>query len=327
MKVEFFSFDYAPTSLKEEWTNLVDRVIQNGVFVGGSNLQEFENLWAKHTNSKFALGVSNGLDGLILALRSIGIERGDLVAVPAHTFIATWTAVIAVGATPIGVDVDGQGLIDLNRLQELAPKLSAVIPVHMHGSTVDMQKVRDICSNQNFSKPIKVIEDASQAHGALCSNGEKIGAFSDAAVYSLYPTKNLGALGDAGVITTNDELIFERISLLRNYGSELGNKYEHKILGFNNRLDNIQASILTHNLHYLASWNNHRQNLADIYIKELENVVDVLQANRSDSVRHHLCILVEKRNELRTFLKSRGISTEIHYPKVAGSEANKMLGK
>jgi dTDP-4-amino-4,6-dideoxygalactose transaminase len=327
VNVDFFSFDYAPSSLKQEWAKKVDNVIREGIFIGGSQVREFENLWAKYTNSKYALGVSNGLDGLILALRSIGIGEGDVVGVPAHTFIATWTAVISVGATPLGIDVDNQGLINLSILRNLSPTLSAVIPVHMHGSTVDMQEVHDICLNQDLSKPVKIIEDASQSHGALCSNGEKIGTFSDVAVYSLYPTKNLGALGDAGIITTNNQSIFEKISLLRNYGSMLDNKYEHTILGFNNRLDNIQASILTHNLEYLPAWNRHRQELADIYIEELGGDVEILQAHRSDSVRHHLCVLVERRNELRVFLKSRGISTEIHYPKVAGSEANKILGK
>lgn len=319
MKVDFFSTNYAPVELKKIWVDTFQRVVDDGVFIGGKYVESFERDWAKYVGSKYAVGVSNGLDGLILALRAVGITSGKRVAVPAHTFIATWNAILTVGAIPVGIDVDENGLINLEELEKIASEVEAVLPVHMHGATVNMSELSRICREKE-KKKIYIIEDASQAHGALLSEVNQSGLFSDAVVYSLYPTKNLGALGDAGIVTTNDSITNERIQTLRNYGSEKNNKYRHMQLGFNNRLDPIQAAILSENLVFLDQWNKERRFLADLYLQELNEEYVFLQGNRKDSVRHHLCVLHERRDELRKYLESKGILTEIHYPNVAGIE-------
>jgi dTDP-4-amino-4,6-dideoxygalactose transaminase len=325
--VEYFSFNYTPTELRAEWSRKIAEVINNGVLIGGKSVQNFEKSWADFTNSSHAIGVSNGLDGLVLALRSLDIGRGDYVAVPAHTFIATWTAVISVGATPIGVDVDDDGLMDLEQFHLIAPKVQAVIPVHMHGSTVDMNLLHQICMDVNLVTPIRIVEDASQAHGALNRDGSKLGKYSDLVVYSLYPTKNLGALGDAGVITTNNKELQEKLRVLSNYGSSRENKYIHEVLGYNNRLDPIQAAVLKTNLEMLPSWNMTRLQLSSHYMTELSGTIEILQKTRTDSVRHHFCVLTNEREDLKKYLLSKEIGTEIHYPRVAGIEALNFLNE
>lgn len=327
MNVEFSGISYVPNKIKEQWNHQIGKVIESGVFVGGDPVDRFEESWANSCESSYAIGVSNGFDGLILALRALGIGEGHRIAIPAHTFIATWNAAIAVGATPIGVDVDRNGLIDLDHFEYIAPSVDVVMPVHMHGSTVDMQALHEICTGSNLDYPIKIIEDASQAHGALSQDGSRLGKFSEMVVYSLYPTKNLGALGDAGVITTDNLNLRNRLKLLSNYGSSHNNKYLHLELGFNNRLDTLQASVLLENLNHLSEWNATRRKLADVYIQELRGVLSILQLERVDSVRHHFCVLTPHRNELRNYLLLNGIKTEIHYPNVAGLEALKFIGK
>jgi len=326
MEVEFFSFRYCPETLRRSWMESLRKAVDDGIFIGGQTVINFEKAWADFTKSQDAIGVSNGLDGLALALRSLKVEKGDFVAVPAHTFIATWNAIISVGATPIGVDVDKNGLMDLDEFAKLHQKVKAVIPVHMHGATVDMAKLHEICSSQSNRK-IHIVEDASQAHGSRSPDGSQLGKFSDLVVYSLYPTKNLGALGDAGVVTTNEKELSDRIRSLCNYGQSKDNKYFHSELGYNNRLDPIQASVLKVNLTKVSDWNSKRIQLSNIYISELKNSINILQSNRGDSVRHHFCVLTPDRDELRRYLLDRGVKTEIHYPRVAGIEANHFLGR
>ena len=326
MEVDFFSFNYCPEALRHEWMNSLRKTIDDGIFIGGQTVLNFEKAWADFTESRYAIGVSNGLDGLVLALRSLNLKNGDNVAVPAHTFIATWNAIISVGATPIGVDVDKNGLLDLEEFSKIYEEVQAIIPVHMHGATVNMKALSDICQRR-ADKPIHIIEDASQAHGALLPDGNQIGRFSDLVVYSLYPTKNLGGLGDAGVITTNRKELNDRIRSLSNYGQTKGNKYLHSELGYNNRLDPIHASVLSHNLTRLTEWNNNRRELGNLYISELVDSIEILQLDRQDSVRHHFCVLTPDRDNLQRYLLDRGIKTEIHYPRVAGIEANHFLGR
>jgi dTDP-4-amino-4,6-dideoxygalactose transaminase len=327
MNVEFSGFSYLPIDLKEIWKKQVERVIDSGLYIGGAEVKCFEEQWSKLCGSSYAIGVSNGFDGLVLALRSLGIGAGTRVAVPAHTFIATWNSIIAVGAVPVGVDVDKDGLIDLDCLGDMAQELDAVIPVHMHGSVVDMPKLYELCTSQSLSTPIRIVEDASQSHGALNPDGSKLGKYSDLVVYSLYPSKNLGALGDAGVITTNSEEIEGKLRSLSNYGSTLQDKYSHQILGYNNRLDPIQASVLRINAEMLSQWNFRRKELAELYIGELSEIIEILQVSHSDSVRHHLCMLTPDRDALKQYLLENGVKTEIHYPKVAGIEALSFLNQ
>jgi dTDP-4-amino-4,6-dideoxygalactose transaminase len=325
MEVEFSGISRLPEEIKEVWIDRIASVMDSGTYIGGRPVESFEESWAKTCKAQFAIGVSNGFDGLVLALKALGIGAGHRIAIPAHTFIATWNAAIAVGATPIGVDIDRDGLLDLEKFHEIAPEVDVVIPVHMHGCAVDMSAIQRICKDSRLKSPIKIIEDASQAHGAVSPDGSALGKYSDMVVYSLYPTKNLGGIGDCGVITTNKVDFHDRLKLLRNYGSASGDKYLHLELGFNSRLDTIQAAVLEENLKLLPSWNSRRRLLSELYIKELLGWIEVLQSSRSDSVRHHLCVLTPRRDDLRKFLFSKGVGTEIHYPNVAGTEASRFL--
>jgi dTDP-4-amino-4,6-dideoxygalactose transaminase len=319
--IPFFSFKKAPEDLKNKWIEEIKKTIELGIFIKGPNVEKFEESWASKINVPYALGVSNGQDGLILALRALNISNGDYVAVPAHTFIAVHNAVLTVGATPYSLDVDDNGLIDLNLLENLNQKISAVIVVHMHGQMVDMQRVMNWANKQD----VRVIEDCSQAHLAK-QEGVYAGAWGDVGVFSLYPTKNIGALGDAGVMVTKNNTIIEKLRLLSNYGSSPTNKYNHISYGINNRLDEIQAAILNINLEYLESWNIRRREIAESYINNLvTNRFSLLCNDVAKSVWHHFCILVDDRLGLQRKLESQGISTEIYYPNSAAIETHKFL--
>jgi len=192
---------------------------------------------------------------------------------------------------------------------------------------VNMLALNNLCKEIQKSDEIFLIEDASQAHGALNKDGTNLGTYSHAVVYSLYPTKNLGALGDAGIITTNDRSLGKKIRTMANYGSRQRNKYIHEIIGFNNRLDPIQASVLEANLQLLPTWNSARKYLSDFYISELANSIEILQETRGDSVRHHFCILHKNRDDLLHYLRERGIGTDIHYPRLAANEIEILTGQ
>ena len=221
-KVPYFSFAMTPEELKTKWKVAAASVIDQGIFIGGQLVSEFESEFAKFLGVEESVGVGNGLDGLTIALKSLGIGEGNVVAVPAHTFIACWLAIDLVGATPIGVDVDESGLIDLGKLKEMDVRIDAVMPVHLHGAMVDMGDLMSWASERQ----IKVIEDASQAHGAL-QRGKYAGTFGDAGVFSLYPSKNLGAAGDAGIVTFQNAIYSSVARSIRSYGSNPNNKYNH----------------------------------------------------------------------------------------------------
>lgn len=319
MKVPYFAINQAPKALKHKWLSSIEAFIDTGVFVGGPIVNEFEAQWAKKVDALFSVGVGNGLDGLKIALRVLGISKGMRVVVPAHTFIATWLAVQAVGATPIGVDVNRNGLIDVTYLEKLGGKVAAIIPVHMHGAMADMPRLMSWANNNG----VKVIEDASQAHGAVL-DGKYAGTWGDSGVFSLYPTKNLGALGDAGVMVFKDEKLALRAKSLRSYGTRLGYKYEYQEIGINSRLDPIQASILLVNNNFLEEWNAKRIEFGGMYDKYLDQTITRLQPSDNNSVRHHFPILVSNVDEVRKFLSSKEIETERHYPETAASIYEKL---
>ena len=311
--VPFFSFLDAPIDLKNEWRAAISRVVDSGRYIGGSEVLDFENRWASFLDVNHSVGVANGMDAITLGLRSLGIGPGKLVAVPSHTFIATWLAVDAVGATPIGIDCDSTGLIDLDLLECLPASLDAVIPVHMHGKMVNMERLIKWARLKNVS----VIEDCAQAHGADL-NGRKAGTWGDVGAFSFYPSKNLGALGDAGIIATDDSSIAQSIKSLGNYGSSLENKYQYEKLGSNSRLDSIQAAVLGVNLKYLDLWNEKRREIAKQYMSKLiELDLTPFISEPENSVWHHFILQSSKRNELRAEFDILGISTEIHYPQCA----------
>jgi dTDP-4-amino-4,6-dideoxygalactose transaminase len=319
--IPFFSFKKAPEELKNEWFTEIKKTIELGIFIKGPNVEKFEESWAKKIKIPHALGVSNGQDGLILALRALKISAGDYVAVPAHTFIAVHNAVLTVGAIPYSLDVDENGLIDLDLLENVNQIIKAVIVVHMHGQMVNMQRVMNWATEQN----ILVIEDCSQAHLSN-QDGVYAGAWGDVGVFSLYPTKNLGALGDAGVVVTKNESTLKALQLLSNYGSSQNNKYNHVSYGVNNRLDEIQAAILNINLKYLDSWNLRRREIAAMYIEKLDtDKMKLMCSSLTSSVWHHFCILIDNRDDVKKQLKMKGVRTEIYYPNIAANEIEKFL--
>ena len=324
MKIEipYFSFKKAPKTLKEEWKEAISHVIEQGQFIGGETVELFESEWAKSIGTLHAVGVGNGLDGLAIALRVLGIGEGKTVAVPAHTFIASWLAIKLAGADPIGVDVDENGLLDLDKLFLLNEIPDAVMPVHLHGAMVDMPRL----SKWAKQKGVKIVEDASQAHFA--SVGSKYaGAWSDAGVFSLYPSKNFGAIGDAGIINFHNQEYANFAKSIRNYGSEISNKYFHKIPGVNSRLDSVQAAVLSVNHKYLSDWNKHRINLGKIYSEKLNPNFHILQSEALNSVRHHFPILVNDPTKVCNYLLENGIGTDRHYPEIAANTYYKFYNK
>ena len=314
-QVPYFSFTSAPRGLKSKWKSAAAEVIDNGQFIGGHFVTKFESEFGKFLKCKNVVGVGNGLDGLAIALKSLGVGKGDTVAVPAHTFIACWLAIEQVGATPVGIDVDERGLIDLDELESIFPTPRAVIPVHLHGAMVDMERLSKWAANFD----VLVVEDASQAHGA--SQHEVFsGAWGDAGVFSLYPSKNLGAAGDAGIIVFKNRRFAEVARSIRSYGSNPDDKYDHVIAGMNSRLDPIQAAILSVNLSFLESWNKSRIEIAEHYSSQLDGKIQILQDMTCESVRHHFPILVANPHDVGRFLQENGIGTERHYPNLASSE-------
>jgi dTDP-4-amino-4,6-dideoxygalactose transaminase len=320
-QIPYFDLTMAPKELKDQWKEAVGKVIDSGIFIGGSEQEKFEKTWSEINSTKHSIAVGNGYDGLVLALKGIGIGKGDRVVVPAHTFIATWTAVKAVGAEAIGVDVNRFGLLDEIELTKIKGKVSAVIPVHIHGAVANMQAI----VNWAKSKNVRVIEDSSQAHG-MDFESYRSNSQVDVSVFSLYPTKNLGALGDAGVVTTNNHAFAESIRSHRNYGSKRTNKYEYENLGVNSRLDELQAAVLNINLLHLQEWNSRRIEIKEMYLSRLSEKVHFIQGEEIKTVAHHIPILVPNRDLVREKLLHRGIGTEVHYPQVAAHEYNRLLG-
>lgn len=322
-KVPFVDFSKIPPQIISEQKSAASSVIDDGFFIGGPRVTQFEIQWANLIGTTFAVGVGNGLDGLVLALKALGIGKDDLVAVPSHTFIATWNAIALVGATPIGIDVDRFGLIDISILESEDRKFAAVIPVHMHGMMVDMVRLNAWAQ----SKSVRVIEDASQAHLAY-SQGKFAGNYSDVGVFSLYPSKNLGALGDAGINVTSSFELAEKMRSGRNYGASNDDKYFHDSLGVNSRLDPIQAAFLSVNLKYLKRWNQARTKLAMCYLEKLNpnEFFNFLNPGSQASVWHHFPILTNNRTTLQRFLLAQGIQTEIHYPHLASKEYARITG-
>ena len=319
--VPYFDFRSAPASLQRDWREAMNIVIDSGIFIQGPQVSAFERTWADRVKAIGCVGVANGLDALTLALRALGLGPGDRVAVPAHTFIATWLAVIAIGAVPVAIDVDTYGLIDLDILEQLDLAVSAVIPVHLHGGTVDMERLTSWAKRH----AVLVVEDCAQAHGAEVG-GRPVGSWGDASAFSFYPTKNLGALGDAGAVTSNNQEVLDRVWTLANYGAERGDKYRHERAGFNSRLDPLQASVLNVNVTHLEAWTVRRREIAQTYLDVLIQRPDIgrpLYHDVSKSVWHHFVVMTPDRSGVASHLLERGIQTEIHYPRIAADEISK----
>lgn len=311
MNIPFLDIGAAYHELKPEIDAAVDRVLTSGWYILGPEVEEFEDVFAEYTDAAYSIGVANGLDALHLALKVLEIGVGDEVIVPSNTFIATWLAVTQCGATPVPVEpLIGTSNIDISRIEAaITPRTRAIIAVHLYGQSADLNPIFEIAQRHG----LKVIEDAAQAHGARYK-GKRIGSHSNLVTWSFYPGKNLGALGDGGAITTNDNHLNKKLRALRNYGSKI--KYIHESQGFNSRLDPLQAAILKVKLAHLDKWNTRRMEIANFYLKTISNPRVLLPEvpEWADPVWHLFVVRHPERETLQEDLLKEGVQTLIHYP-------------
>lgn len=312
MQIPFISFAHTNQMLRAEVLQAFEDFYDAQNYVLGNAVQDFEQSYAALSGTNYCIGVGNGLDALFICLKALGVGAGDEVIIPAHTFIATALAVSHTGATPIFVEPDEQTYtINPEQIEEkITPNTKVILPVHLYGQACEMDKIMALANKYK----LYVIEDNAQAHLATYK-GKITGSFGNINGTSFYPTKNLGAFGDAGAITTNDENLAQKARLLRNYGSE--KRYHNELVGYNSRLDEVQATFLHIKLKYLAVWTRQRQALAAIYQQQLARVGDLILPTTAQDCSHvfHLYVVrTEKRDELQAYLAKQGIGTLIHYP-------------
>jgi dTDP-4-amino-4,6-dideoxygalactose transaminase len=298
-------------ALKPELDNAILGALDGMQLYLGRNNRAFEQEFARYCGARECIGVGSGTDALHIALRALGIGPGDEVVVPAHTFFATAEAVALTGATPVFADVDPvtRCLTAETAAPAVGERTRAVIAVHMHGQIAEMAGLRDLTQRRGLA----LIEDAAQAHGAEYA-GRRAGALADVACFSFYFSKNLGAYGEAGAITTNDAALADRVRIIRDHGSR--ERYRHEAIGLNGRLDEIQAAVLRVKLPYLDAWNERRRVLAGLYDEALQDTpVEIpTTVEPSRHVYHHYAVLAPHRDDLAAHLRDRGIGTGIHYP-------------
>lgn len=311
MEIPYLNLAPMHDPLKEELSEKFRKVLNQEWFVQGKECTKFEENFAAFCGAKYCVGVGNGLDAIRVILQAYGIGAGDEVIVPANTFIATVLAISYVGATPVLVDADSATYnINLEKIEEkITPHTRAIIVVHLYGRVVEMAPVLNLAHKYGLN----VIEDSAQAHGAFY-RGICTGNLGDAAAFSFYPGKNLGALGDGGAVTTNDEELAQKVRAICNYGSY--RKYCHEFKGCNSRLDEIQAALLSVKLPHLKEWNEERKNIAEKYNVGINNPLFTLPqiSDRDGHVFHIYPLLCPERGKLIAYLETRGIHTNIHYP-------------
>ena len=302
-------------TIQAEVDQAIRRVLETTRFIMGPEVQAFEEAFAAFCRAQHCVGVSSGTSALELTLRALGVGPGDQVITVAHTFIATAEAISAVGATPVFVDIqpDSYNMDPAQVAQAVTPRTRAVIPVHIYGQPADIPAIRAAVQAAGNGRAIPIIEDAAQAHGATWQ-GQMTGVLGDAACFSFYPGKNLGAYGDAGAVTTNDPRLAEQIRLLRNHGRR--SKYLHEVKGFGQRLDALQAAILGAKLPHLAGWTDARRRLAARYSQLLQGSELTLPrvAPEADPAWHLYVVRTPARDELLAHLHMEGIGAGIHYP-------------
>lgn len=308
--IRFLDLGAAHAELRDQLDEAIADVLDSGRLVLGTQVIAFEEEFAAFVGAPYCVTVGSGLDALHLTLRGWGIAAGDEVIVPAHTFVATWLAVSACGAQPVGVDISAETYNIDSALIEAAitPRTRAICPVHLYGHPAAMQEIREIADRHG----LKVAEDAAQAHGARYQ-AAPIGSIGTAA-WSFYPGKNLGALGDGGAITTDDQALSDRLRAMRNYGSTT--KYVHNMYGVNSRLDEIQAAVLRVKLRHLAEWNRRRAVVADAFLSGIEGAGVELPrlAPHSESSWHLFVVRVPERDRFQELMSARGVETLVHYP-------------
>ncbi len=311
MNVPFVSFRPLEKELKNELTAAFDRVFANSWYIEGTEDAAFERNFAKFCHVNHCIGTGNGLDALMLALKALDIGKGDEVIVPSNTFIATALAVTYTGATPVFVEPDIRTFnIDPQKIEEkITAKTKAIMPVHLYGQPCDMAPITEIARRHQ----LYTVEDCAQAHGATYK-GQCVGSFGDAAGFSFYPGKNLGALGDAGAAVTNDEVLAKKIRALGNYGSDY--KYHHIYQGSNSRLDEMQAAFLSAKLPHLDKMNAERRRIAQCYLDGIrnENVILPYVIPEVEPVWHIFAVRCPRRDALEKYLNEKGIGTNKHYP-------------
>ncbi len=309
MKVPFLDINKQNEPIKKELSTAIEKVIDSGWFVGGEYVEQFEHAFAHYINADHCVSCGNGTDALELILEGMGIGAGDEVIVPSFTWVSDAEAVVRCGATPIFADVDIK-TYDLSAeliASHITTRTKAVIAVHLFGLPCDLSPIKKLCVEHD----LKLIEDCAQAHGALYQN-QKVGTIGDAAAFSFYPTKNLGALGDGGAIVTNNTDLANKIRLIKDHGQTT--RDVHKTTGRNSRLDSLQAAVLLLKLKQLDAWNTERAKLANMYLDRLSGNVKQLPMQQEGRVWHLFTILVEQRDALKSFLEAADIQTAIHYP-------------
>jgi dTDP-4-amino-4,6-dideoxygalactose transaminase len=311
MTVPFLDLAAGYQSLQGEIEQAVLAALRSGWYIGGDEVELFEREFAAYCGAAHCVGLSNGLDALQLGLRALGVQPGDEVIVPSNTFIATWFAVSQCGATPVPVEPEASTFnMDPALIRAaITPRTRAIIPVHLYGQPADLDPIMSIAREHG----LRVLEDAAQAHGARYK-GRRIGAHADAVTWSFYPGKNLGALGDAGALTTNDAALAAQVRALRNYGSQV--KYVSDVQGGNHRLDTVQAAALRVKLKHLDAWNARRQQLAARYTAQLQGTGLVLPGvpDGVEPVWHLYVVQTPHRDALQRHLADAGIGALIHYP-------------
>ncbi len=310
--ISFLDLRAIHAELRSELDDAYRRVMNSGWYINGEELDAFEREFAKFCGARNCIGVGNGLDALYLILRAYDIGPGDEVIVPGHTFIATWLAVSNCGAMPVSVRVSDETYnLDPDLIESaITPHTKAIMPVHLYGQPADMDAINKLAAQYG----LKVIEDAAQAHGAKYK-GRRVGALGDAAGFSFYPGKNLGAYGDGGAVVTNDDGLADKIRMIRNYGSL--KKYHHELAGLNSRLDELQAAFLRVKMKKLDEWNTRRREIADLYLKglgELPGLRLPQTESWAEPVWHLFVIRHAARDALQSHLEREGIQTAIHYP-------------
>lgn len=314
--IKFLDLQKINDKYSAEFSVVFDSIIKSGWYILGKEVEKFETEFAAYCGSKYSLGVANGLDALILiieAYKEMGLmKEGDEIIVPSNTYIASILAITKAGLVPVLVEPDhATFLLDPTKIEEkITAKTKAILPVHLYGRLCDMVAINKIAVQYN----LKVIEDSAQSHGAIL-NGKRSGNLGDASGFSFYPGKNLGAIGDAGAITTNDQQLTETIKALRNYGSH--KKYENLYLGINSRLDELQAGLLSVKLKYLDTETDVRRDIAERYNAEIKNssiILPQLPADRNEHAWHLYVVQVSNREKFQQSLADKGVQTLIHYP-------------
>lgn len=308
MKIPFYDLKNINKKYQESAIENLNNILESGVVLRGEILNEFEQKFAQFCGVREVVGVASGLDAISLVLRSLGIGEGDEVIVPSFTFIATWMAVTHCGATPVPVDVTDSGLLDPSKIeQKITDNTKAIIPVHLYGQLCDLDEICKIAKAYDLF----VVDDAAQAHGA--GQTGSIGRRTIASAYSFYPSKNLGALGDGGAVSSNDIELISKIRKLANYGSDV--KYIHDEVGFNSRLEEFHAGVLSSKLDNLSDDNELRRKIAIRYLTKIKNpLIECITSETTESVFHLFVIRTKNRDQLKNYLADRGVETLIHYP-------------